>query len=100
VADFQAFGGLPLTLITGKTTVTTAGTRVQLLTSSTPAKSVTIKALIGNTGHIYVGNNFVSSTVGFVLEAGDTVSLNFADLSNIWLDCSVNGEGVTYLGVN
>jgi hypothetical protein len=90
---------IPTTILNGKTTVTTAGTRVTLA-GSTACKSVTIKALIANTGVIYVGNSSVSSSNGFALQAGDSVSLNITNLTTVNLDSSVNGEGVTYLGVN
>lgn len=80
----------------GKTTVTTAGTRVALGSSTTTA-SVTIKALISNTGLIYVGNNTVASTNGFQLSPGDTVSIDTDNLTDINIDSAVNGEGVTYI---
>lgn len=89
----------PTTIYNGKKTVTTAGTRVALA-SSQAVKSVTIKALAANTGTIFVGDGSVASTTGFALAAGDTVSLDIANLATVNLDSSVNGEGVTYLGVN
>lgn len=89
----------PTTIFDGKTTVTTAGTRVALA-SSQAVQSVTIKALTTNTGIIYVGNSSVSSTNGFQLSAGDSVSMDIANLNTVNIDSSVNGEGVTYLGVN
>ena len=88
----------PTAVGNNKKTVTTAGTRVTLA-SSTTCKSVTIKALISNTGTIYVGDTTVSATNGFQLAAGDSVSLAIANLVTVNLDSSVNGEGVTYLYV-
>lgn len=88
----------PTTVNNGKTTVTTAGTRV-VLASSTVVQSVTIKALAANTGTIYVGNSSVSSSNGFQLAAGDTVSLDIANLNTVNIDSSVNAEGVTYAAV-
>lgn len=90
---------VPTTIFNGVTTVTTAGTRVTLASSQT-VKSVTIKALSSNTGTIYVGNSGVSSSNGFQLAAGDTISLDLANLNTVNIDASVNGEGVSYLGVN
>lgn len=87
------------TLYNGKKTVTTAGTRVTLA-SSQVVKSVVIKALVANTGVIYVGDGSVASTTGFALTAGDTVSLDIANLATVNLDSSVNGEGVTYIASN
>ncbi len=89
----------PTTVLNGKTTVTTAGTRV-VLAGSTTVKSVTIKALAGNTGTIYVGSATVAAANGFQLAAGDTISIDLANLNTINIDSSVNGEGVSYLGIN
>jgi len=89
----------PTTISNGKTTVTTSGTRVTLA-SSTAVKSVTIKALSTNTGIIYVGNSSVASTNGFQLQAGETVSMDIANLNTVNLDSSVSGEGVTYIAVS
>lgn len=86
------------TIKNGKKTVTTAGTRVTLA-SSTVVKSVTIKALVTNTGLIYVGDTAVANTNGYQLSAGDTVSLSIANLATVNLDSDVNGEGVTYVAV-
>ena len=89
----------PTTIFNGKTTVTTAGTRVTLAASQA-VKSVTIKALSTNTGLIYVGNSSVASTNGYQLAAGDTISLDISNLNTVNIDSAVNGEGVSYLGVN
>lgn len=89
----------PTTIYNGKKTVTTAGTRVTLAASQA-VKSVVIKALVGNTGTIYVGDTSVASTNGFALSPGDTLTLDIANLNTVNLDASVNGEGVTYVGTN
>jgi len=88
----------------GQTTVTTAGTRARLATGqNTSVLSVTIKALSTNTGIVYVGDHTVSSSVGFELNARDTVTLETSDsdhainLTNIYLDASVSGEGVSFI---
>lgn len=89
----------PTTIYNGNKNVTTAGTRVTLA-SSQAVKSITIKAKIANTGTIYVGDTSVSSSNGFALAAGETLSLDLANLNTVNLDASVSGEGVTYIGVN
>lgn len=89
----------PTTIYNGNKNVTTAGTRVTLA-SSQAVKSVTIKAKIANTGTIYVGDGSVASSNGFALAAGETLSLDLANLNTVNLDASVSGEGVTYIGVN
>lgn len=87
------FGG------SGQKTVTTAGVAERLVANPTYCESVTIKALHGNTGYVYIGDGEVSSAVGFVLDAGEPTSMDIDDLHDIFLDVSVNGEGVSYLYV-
>ncbi len=89
----------PTTIFNGKTSTVTAGSRV-VLAASQAVQSVTIKALITNTGLIYVGSSSVSSANGFQLSAGETVSMDVANLNTVNIDSSVNGEGVTYIGIN
>jgi len=80
----------------GAQTVTTAGTSVQLA-SSTSIKTVTIRAKVSNTGLIYVGSSSVSSVNGFQLSPAETVSLDLDNLSKIYVDAASNGDGVTYV---
>jgi hypothetical protein len=83
----------------GVKTVTTAGTDV-VLASSVNAKWVIIQAQTDNTGVIAVGASGVDATVatgtGVALAAGESVSLPANDLANIYIDSTVNGEGVRY----
>ena len=83
----------------GSKAVTTAGSEVTLVASSTACRSVTIQAKRANTGYIYVGGATVASTSGVELSPGDSISLNIDDLVKVYIDSSVNGEGVqfTYL---
>ena len=90
-------------LYTGTKSVTTAGTRVALTPSvRTPASWVIIQAKAANTGIIYVGGVAVSSTSGIALLNGDNVTIpsmsgvTAYDLQNIYIDASVNGEGVLF----
>lgn len=88
---------LPYSILgNGNTNVTTAGTRVPL-SSSTAIKSVTIRAKSSNTGFIYVGSSSVSSSNGFQLSQDETVSLDIDNLSKVYIDSGVSGEGVTYI---
>ena len=89
----------------GRKTVATAGTREPLITGDAKVLSVTIKALRANAGKVYVGDVSVSSTVGFELDAGDSVDLATddpskpIDLTTIYLDVGTSGEGVTFIYV-
>lgn len=84
----------------GQTTVTTAGTEVVLGTQKVGGPLM-IKALPGNTGIMYIGNNgsgAVSSTTGMALDAGEVLVLEFVGaLSQLMVDSSVNGESVAWL---
>lgn len=79
----------------GSKNVTTAGTRVQLATTTT-CKKVIITANVANTGTIWVGGSSVAANSGIPLVALQNVTLDISDLAAIWLDSTVNGEGVTY----
>lgn len=89
---------LPTVVLSGQTAVTTAGTQVALAGSATVKSHVMVKALGANTGKIYVGDSAVSSTTGYELSAGESVPVSVADIATIWIDSSVNGEGVSYVG--
>lgn len=84
----------------GRKTVTTAGTRVTLA-SSTAAKQVTLTALSGNTGVIVVGGTACVAALGTrrgtPLNAGDSMGpIPVDDLNDINLDATVNGDGVSF----
>ena len=85
-------------ILHNKKTVTAAGTAVLLIGATQETLIVTIKALHTNTNMIYVGDFDVDSNNGYVLDAGEEVTLivdNAQD--NIYIDSDTNGEGVTYI---
>ena len=88
---------LATAIYNGQKTVSTAGTQVALASSQAITHSVKIKALHGNSGWIYIGNSSVSSSNGYVLDAGETVEIQVANLATVYVDSSVNGEGVSYV---
>jgi hypothetical protein len=63
-----------------------------------------VKALTTNTGLIYVGNNGsgdVNSANGYPLAAGDQVIFGLiSNLSAVYVDAAVNGEGAAWLILN
>lgn len=83
----------------GNKTVTTAGTDVALA-ASTACKWVTLEALSANTGYIAVGGAGVDATAttgsGVRLAPGDTVTIEISNLAAVYIDSTVNGEGVRY----
>ncbi len=97
LTDQMAYGAIS----GGRKTVTTAGTRVQLSSTSTPCKRVDIKAMTSNTDVIAVAGSSVvaaaGSETGIVLYPGDGVTLLIDNLNKVYIDSRVNGEGVTYI---
>lgn len=79
-------------------TVVTAGTRVQL--PNYDCHEVTIIAKRANAGCIYVGGSDVSSTVyGAELAAKDSITLVVNNTNLIYIDSSINGEGISYVAI-
>ena len=83
----------------GQKDVAVAGTAEQLITVNKAGK-VIVKAKSGNTGAIYIGfsSNSLSSN-GYILLMDESVEFKLDGLNNIYIDSSVNGEGVSYIGV-
>jgi len=97
-APVQVIPGFSLN--SGRVNVTTTGTRVQMSPNSSLLVTVTVKAKHNNTGKILIGNNTVDATSGFELWANEEITLSLLDINLIWLDCSVNGEGVSFIYVS
>ena len=83
--------------------VTTAGTS-QLVTNLRGGESITIKALIGNSGYVYIGSDrLVSSTTGYELDSGETLTLTLPidfgadNYIEIWADTSNSGDDICYV---
>jgi len=85
---------------TGRKVVAAAGTAEALVSSSRKITEVIITAETDNTGLIAVGDSAViaalATRTGTPLNAGESIVLREDDLSNIFIDSTVNGDGVTY----
>lgn len=83
----------------GVKTITSAGTD-EALAGSTACKKVTIQAQTDNTGLIAVGATGVDATeatgTGIILRAGDSFEFDIDNLADVFIDATVNGEGVRY----
>jgi len=92
-----------MSAISGKKLITAAGT-AEALGSGLCMSTLMIKANLGNTGYVYVGNDGagdVASGNGQVLSAGDYIVLeNVAMFDHVIIDSSVNGQGVAWLKLN
>ena len=82
--------------------VATAGVRVQL--SAQACKEVIITALYSNTGVIVVGGSTVVADLatrrGIPLNNGDSVGLHVTNANLIYLDSTVNSDGISYMWCN
>ena len=88
-------------LLDGRKEVAATATAEALTSTSTLASYVIITAETNNTGVMAVGGSTVVGVVatrrGIPLNAGDSISLGAVDLSKVYIDGTVNGDGVTYL---
>lgn len=89
------------TLNSGRKVVATAGSAEQLSTGSpVHCSGISVTAETDNTGVVVVGDSTVVAALatrkGTPLNAGDTINLALDQLSDVWLDVTVNGDGVTY----
>lgn len=87
---------IPETIGDGSKTVTTAGTRVQLTSTETPCFYIIVTALVANIGTIWVGGSTVASGRGIPLVALQSCRIDIDDISKVYIDSTVNGEGVSY----
>jgi len=83
----------------GVKTITAAGTPERISDQDVKIAQIMITALRTNTGYIYIGfDEFVSSTdYGKELMARDFVVIPIDNLHKLWMDSSVNGEGISYI---
>ena len=86
----------------GTTTITTAGTEVQISNTTNRVRKIQAKALAANSGITYLGVSDVSATNGYELSAGNTIEISFAELggtiafSSIYVDAATNGDKVCW----
>ena len=87
----------------GSKTVTTAGTAEALSATALPVDFVSVTAKIANTGTVAVGSSTVVAAAatqrGAPLLAGESISIGAVDLSLVYIDATVSGEGVTFMYV-
>lgn len=88
-------------VVGGNKVVTTAGTQVQLVSTSTPCVWVMITAAPANTGGIVVGDSNVDGTAdaeaGISVEKAKTETFYVKDASVLWIDAPNSGDECGYL---
>lgn len=88
--------GGPKSIGDGSQTVTTAGTRVQLIVASTPCRYVYVTGLPTNTDLIWLGGVTVAAGRGVPLIASQFQRFEINDVSKLNMDSVVNGEGCAF----
>jgi len=92
-----------LGISSGRKTVTAAGTAEALESARREVLVAVITAETDNTGVVVIGGSDVIATQatrkGVPLDAGDSITLYQLDMNRIYIDTTVNGDGVTYLTV-
>jgi len=87
-------------LYSGRKVVTTAGTAVQLQTTKERCENITITAESDNSGLIAVGDSSVvaaeGTQQGAILTPLGSITVKVGDLSKIYIDSTVNGDGCTF----
>ncbi len=73
----------------------------EALAPTTACLWVSIEAETDNTGEIVVGGKGLvgklAERTGRTLDKGESITLAVGDLAQVWLDATVNGDGVTYV---
>lgn len=86
----------------GTTTVSSAGSRVQISNTKHRIKSIAVKARIGNTGKVYFGVSDVSSTNGWELQPGESLSQDFGAAGSesfdiFYVDAATSGDDLDWV---
>ena len=93
--------GVFRTMADGSKNVTTAGTAVPLVATSTECKRVDVTARINNTDVVVVGASTVVAASGtrrgVPLLPGATYTFYPTDLADVYIDSVVSGEGVSFV---
>jgi hypothetical protein len=83
----------------GSATVATAGTRVQLSTTSIPSKRILVTASKDNSGDVYVGGETVATGRGKLLVPLQDVWLDLDNVNKVYVDAETSADKVEYLYV-
>lgn len=97
-------------IINGQVLLVKAGTRQRLPTiaAQAPPTSIAVQALSTNEGKIALGGVTVvaapgthaaPTTSGILLNPGDTASLDVCDLTAVYMDGTVTGDGIGYIAM-
>ena len=88
------------------TTVSTAGTEVQLSNTTSRVSWIKVKALAGNSNKVYLGiAGSITASLGYELSAGNEIEINFSDIggtivfNTLWADAATNGDKLAWIAL-
>jgi len=90
-AAFQNFSSFQVAQTTGSTAQPVQGAAV----SSGGAMSAIIKASKTNTAAVALGGSAVTPMTGYLLEAGEVISMDTLGLSKLYMNSTATGAGAT-----
>jgi len=81
--------------------ITSAGTPERITDQDIKTAQILFQAKPANTGYIYIGfdENMSSTRYGACLSAESIVVIPINNLNKVWIDSSVNGEGLSYIAL-
>ena len=94
-----------MALIPGRTEILVSGRPRRLMQSSAtmPTRHLIVMPLDGNTGNIWIGGEntraVAGSEAGMMLRAKHWIRLDGCDLAEVWVDSTVDGDGVAWLAI-
>jgi hypothetical protein len=87
-------------LVSGRKTVSAAGTPEPLASESTPCQYVIMTKLAGQSGDVVFGGDDVVATLatrkGTPLPDNMPIGIPIDDLAKVYIDVTVNGEGLSF----
>ncbi len=87
-------------IVSDSATCVTAGTADAFKASPTKCRRVDVQAFRGNTGRVAIGGAAVDATAatqkGIALDPDDTYTFYVQDLTDLFIDSEVSGDGVAY----
>lgn len=94
-------GGSSTGAVSGRKTVSSAGTAERLVASTTDCKYIIVNAGLGNTNPVVVGGSGVvaleGSQEGIILIPGNNpVRIDIDDVTEVWVDSQTSGDAVAF----
>lgn len=98
IIDVNVVSEVNTTFAHGQNTDIDIAAAEQVVVASTPSKhGVIVKALPGNTGTLYVGLVGVTTSTGFPLQAGDTLTIPVDDANKIYAATDTDNQGIAWV---